>query len=131
MIGGLGDFGAEFAQLRRGETDCPGPTRTHRLAVDEAAVAAQEGVGAGGGDFDMIAQHVVVADFQGGDAGFGFEAGFEGDDSGAAIAGGVTQRIKRRVDAGADGAWQFDGRFIDQRARELFDECPEASTDVA
>ena len=127
VIGGLGDFRAEFAQFRRGEADGAG----HGLAVDEAAVDAQQRIGALGGDFDVIAEHIVVADLQRRDAGFGLEAGFECDHGGAAILGGVAQGIKRRVEAGADGAGQFDGRLIHQRAGELFDEGAEAGTDLA
>jgi hypothetical protein len=45
VIGGLGDFGAEFAEFGGGEAD----GARHGLAVDEAAVGAQQRIGALGG----------------------------------------------------------------------------------
>ena len=79
----------------------------------------------------MIAEHIVVADLQSGDAGFGLQPGFECDHGGAAILGRVAQRVQCGVEARADGAGQFDGRFVHQRAGELFDQCAEAGTDLA
>ncbi len=40
-----------------------------RLAMGKAAVGLHQRVGGAGGDFDMIAEHAIMADLEGGDAG--------------------------------------------------------------
>ena len=88
-VGGAGDFGFEFAQLRGGETDLAG----QRLPVDEDAVEGRrhQFLAVLRRHLDEIAQHVVVLD---------------PEDANAGVFGVA------RLQGGNDAA-----RFIAQRAR--------------
>ena len=106
-VGGLGgervraglDHAARLAvEVGRIEAHHPG----QGLAVGEAAVGGHQPVGVARGDFDMIAEHGVVADLERGDAGRLAVARFKRGDGAAAVAADVAQRVERGVIAFGD-----------------------------
>ena len=69
-----------------------------------AQVVGRHLAGVGVGDLDVIAEDLVVADLQAGDAGAGDFLGLEAGDPFLAVAGDGVQFIQLRVVAGADDA---------------------------
>ena len=120
MRPGLDDAARFLVQLGRVEADHSG----QRLAMGEAAVRRHQPVGVPGGDFDVIAEHGVVADLERRNAGRIAIAAFERGDRAAAVGCGRAQRVERGVVAFGDVAALagVDRRGFDQRRFELCDQ---------
>ena len=101
-VGGAGDFSFQFTQLGGGEAHLAG----QRLAVDEGRIERRghELVAVLSGDFDEIAEHVVVADFQAAHAGRLRIARLQGGDHAAGFVAQAARFVEARVIAFAHEA---------------------------
>ena len=73
-----------------------------RLAVGEARFRHHQPIGMAGADLNVIAEHRIVADFEGRDAGCLAITRFQGSDGAAPVAARRSQRVERGVIALGD-----------------------------
>ena len=101
LVGGGGNLLLQIRQLDGGVTHGAG----QGLAMDEGGLGpARQLVGLGRRDLDVVAEHVVVADLEGGDAGFRDVAALQVGDQAAALVAQAAQRVQLRRIAGRDEA---------------------------
>ena len=119
MVAGLGNRRCQRRQVDTAEAHHAG----ERLAVDQPRIGAQQRIGELCRDFDMIAEHAIVTDFQRRHPGFAAQPGFERHHRAAPVARGFAQRIEPgimpRRDRAAGGG--IVRRFGDQRAPQRLD----------
>ena len=118
-VAGIGNLGFDLAELRGGESGLSG----QRLAMDKRRIQRRrhQSVAMLGGDFDEIAEHIVVPDFQALDAGLvGIARLHRGDDEArgvAEIAGLVEGGLIAFANKTAVAFYQW--QLVGQRALEL------------
>ena len=89
----LRDTRGLFMQRDRVETD----GTSHGLPVRKSAVRRHQCIGMFGRNFDKIAQHAIMFNLEGGNAGFFAISRLHGGNGAAGIARSFAQVIKRRV----------------------------------
>ncbi len=100
------------------------------FGVDEgllALVVGRDGFGVGFGDFEVVAEDGIEADFERGDAGAFALAGLDVGDELAAVGGEGAEVVEFGVEAGADdvAVGEVDGRFVGEGAGDAFVEIGE------